>query len=123
MTTGLNVKIDIYRISYGSDDSSGGAQPSSALLHSNVPARISPRASSLLALEQGMETQRVFSLLIQGQGINIRERDEIRLVWPTDHTFYNQYFRVTTTQVSSRRSRYGAKRFTLERIDRSRSRV
>lgn len=116
MTAGLNVKVDIYQPTYGSDDRVGGANVALTKAYSSISARFSPRRPSQLMLEQGLEVDRVYDLLLQGHGVLLRERDEVQLVWPTDHAHYGHRYRVTGVQESSRRSRYGPIQATLSRV-------
>lgn len=125
MVAGLNVKIAVWRMSTGADDDVGGAQVTGSLAYRDVAARLSPRRPSQAALEQSLEVDRIFDLIVAGYGathaITIYERDEIEVTWPLDHLDYAHRFRVQGIQYPSRRAKYGPLQFTLSRIERSRS--
>lgn len=120
MTAGLNIRINIWTMNPGPDDAVGGATITGTVTHSNVPARLTLRRPSQLMLEQGLETTKVADLLLQGHNINVNERDEIQVIWPLDHPFLNDRFRVEGVQPSSRRERFGPKQYTVTRIEESR---
>ncbi len=125
MVAGLNVKINVWQINYSADDDVGGAQVTGSLASQDLAARLTPRRPSQAALEQGLETERIFDLIVAGYGaahaLVIRERDEVEVTWPLDHLDYGHRFRVQGVQSTSRRAKYGPLQFTLSRIERSRS--
>jgi len=125
MVAGLNVKINVWRMSTGPDDDVGGAMVTGSLAYRDLAARLSPRRPSQAALEQGLEVDRIFDLIVAGYGpahaITIYERDEVEVIWPLDHLDYTHRFRVQGVQYPSRRAKYGPLQFTLSRIERSRS--
>lgn len=122
MTAGLNIRVDVYRFTYEPDDEVGGAQPTGSLYYQDLPAMLSSRRTSQLALEQGLETVAVFDLMWTAHWVDIRERDEVTVVWPTDHRHYGHWFRITGIQETPRRVKHGGGVFaTAERIRRSRA--
>jgi hypothetical protein len=121
MTAGLNIKIDVWRMSTAADDEVGGAVVTGTVAYQDLAARLSPRRPSQLMLEQGLETERIFDLIVTGHDVTMRERDEVEVTWPPDHPLYANRFRVVGVQYPSRRSKYGPLQFTLSRIERSRS--
>jgi hypothetical protein len=120
MTAGLNIRIDIWTMSQDADDAVGGAVFTGTVSHSNVPARLTLRRPSQLLLQQGLETTKTADLLIQGRNVIINERDEIRVIWPLDHPFLNDRFRIEGVQPSSRRPQFGPKSYTVSRIEEGR---
>ncbi len=126
MVAGLNVKVNFWQMSPMADDDVGGAIVTGTLAYADIAGRLSPRRPSQMMLEQGLETERIFDLIITGYGaahaLTVRERDEIEVAWPLDHPDYGHRFRVVGVQYPSRRSKYGPLEFTLSRIERSRSR-
>lgn len=120
MTAGLNIKVDIIRNTQLADDAAGGAQITGTVVYSMVPARMNPRRPSQASLEQGLEVNRLFDLVLVGRNYAIQERDEFRVVWPLDYPEYNKDFRIMGIQPDARRRRYANLHFTLSRIERSR---
>jgi len=118
---GLNLKVSIIQNSYQGDDESGGAVITGTVAYSNVAARLSARRPSQQSLEQGLEVDRIFDMIIVGQGLSINERDEVRVDLPTDSPYYLEEFRILGIQHDSRRPSRGHTEFTLSRIERSRS--
>ena len=121
MVAGLNVKIAVWRMSTLADDDVGGATVTGTCAYRDVAARLSPRRPSQAALEQGLEVDRIFDLIVTGHNVSVRERDEVEVTWPLDHPDYSHRFRVQGVQYPSRRTHYGPLQFTLSRIERSRS--
>jgi hypothetical protein len=121
MVAGLNIRIDVWQMSTVADDDVGGAMITGTVLTQDLEARLSPRRPSQLMLEQGLETERIFDLIVAGHNVTVRERDEIEVVWPLDHPLYANRFRVVGVQYPSRRAKYGPLQFTLSRIERSRT--
>lgn len=122
MVAGLNIKVTIHRMTLDTDDDVGGAQITGSVAYADLAARITPRRPSQLLLEQGLETDKIFDMAVQGHGLTIYERDEVEVTWPTGHLHYGQRFRILGVQPSGRRQLYGPMQFTLSRIVRSRSR-
>lgn len=118
---GLNLKVSFIQNDDAGDDSSGGANITGTVVYSNIAARISARRPSQQALEQGLEVDRIFDMVIVGQGLSLNERDEAQVTWPTDSPYFNEQFRIMGIQYDSRRPGYGHTEFTLSRIERSRS--
>lgn len=122
MTAGLNIRIDIWTMTQAADDNVGGAMITGTVSYSDLAARLTMRRPSQIMLEQGLETTKIADLMIQGQNITIRERDEIQIVWPLDHPFIDDRFRIEGVQPSGgRRQQHGPKTYTATRIERGRS--
>lgn len=123
MAGGLNLKVDIIQINYSSDDEVGGAIVTGTTAYRSVPARIAASRPSQASLEQGLEVNRIFDMALVGKcAENVNERDEVLVVWPEDHPYYNERFRIMGIQLDGRRPQYGQARYTLSRIERSRAR-
>ena len=118
---GLNVKVSFIQNDYSTDDDVGGAVITGSVAYSNIPGRFHARRPSQQALEAGLEVNRIFDLIIPGQSLTLRERDEMTLTWPTDSPYYNERFRITGIQHDTRRPGQGHTEMTLSRIERSRS--
>lgn len=121
MTAGLNIKVDVWRMTVNQDDVVGGAEVTGTVAYQDIAARLTLRRPSQMLLEQGLETEKIGDLLLQGHDLTVYERDEIQIAWPLTHEFYGDRFRILGVQPSSRRARYGPKQYTVSRIVRSRS--
>lgn len=117
---GLNLKVSFIQNSYQGDDASGGAVITGTVAYSNIPARISARRPSQQSLEQGLEVNRIFDMIVVGQGLSLNERDEVRVDLPSSSPYYLEEFRIIGIQHDSRRPNSGHTEFTLSRIERSR---
>lgn len=98
---GLNVRLDIWRVTTGDDDDVGGAMVTGTPVYQGVMARFQADPPNLLLLQQGLETVPTFTATVIPGTLDIQERDEVVLSAPSDHIYYNQYFRVVGVQYSS----------------------
>lgn len=121
MTAGLNLKVDIYRMTEQTDDVVGGAVPTGTVVHQNVPASLSARTPSQILLEQGIEVNRLYDLVVQGQSLDFLENYEVQVVWPTGHRHYRDRFVVMGVDEPLRRQWYGPLFALVRRVQRSRS--
>lgn len=125
MTAGLNIKVDVIRTNYASDDVVGGAVVTGTTVYSHLPFAMTPRRPSQVSLEAGLETETFYdgtcSQTFYRSLVAIQERDEIQVVHPPEHPLYNLRFRVLGVGPGRRRQRYGAIHTTLSRIRESRS--
>ena len=101
MVAGLNTQIRIWRMDDIADDDVGGARVSGTVAYDYVKARIEANPTEQLLLQQGLETERTFNALIVPGTLDVRERDEIEVMKPTDHIYYGKRFRVVAIQYSS----------------------
>lgn len=120
MVAGLNLKIDIHRMTNLPDDASGGAVVTGTVVYTDIAARFSARMPSQRSLEQGLEVNRLIDVSIVGRGLTINERDEFQVVWPTTHPYFNERFRVMGLQLDGQRPPFGHNELTVSRIERSR---
>lgn len=124
MVAGLNIKVTIWRMTMDADDVVGGAQVTGSAAYIDLAARITPRRPSTLLLQQGLETEKIYDMVVQGHSpsaITLYERDEIEITWPLDHLHYADRFRILGVEPTGRRQRYGPLQCTLSRVERSRS--
>ena len=121
MTAGLNIRVNIWRMTEDTDDAVGGAMITGTVAYQDIYARLTLRRPSQIMLDQGLQTEKTGDLLLQGRNLTVYERDEIQVVWPPTHEFYGDKFRILGVQPSSRRAKYGPKQYTVSRIVRSRS--
>ena len=95
---GYNIRANIYRINWGTDDVVGGAVTTGTLQYQNVYARFQAQPEEQLILQQGLETVRTFTCNVIPGTLDIRERDEFEVSKPTDHIYYGQRFRITNVR-------------------------
>lgn len=118
---GLNLQVRVWRNTYSTDDASGGAVITGTVVYSGLNARISARRPSQQALEQGLEVERLFDMIVNTQGLTFLERDEVEVTSPAAHPYYGERMRIMGVQHDSRYYSRGHTEFTLSRIERSRS--
>ena len=94
MTAGFNIKGKVWRITFPSDDSIGGAQSSGTVAYNSIDLRLHAIEPDQVFLQQGLETLRTFRGTVRDHTLTIYERDEIEIIWPTDHWYYEKRFRV-----------------------------
>jgi len=101
---GNNIKVRIFRINYSDDNTVGGAVVTGTAI-GDYPARLQANPEEQLLLQQGLETERTFKLNLVPGYLDIRERDELEIIQPTDHVYYGQRFRVRGVTYSSMNKR------------------
>lgn len=101
MAAGLNIAIAIWHYMTPSDDAGGGALASGSYTYPYIDARMEQSKADLLLLQQGLETTKVWNILCQPANLLVYERDEIEVVWPNNHRYYHQRFRVVAVEESS----------------------
>lgn len=121
MTYGLNLQVNIWRMSQGTDDAVGGSLITGTVVYQNEQAAIFSRRPSQLSLEQGLEVPAIFDMTIRAHNVSLFERDEVEVVQPVGHPYYGQRFRIMGIQPGRRHYRAAHQHVTLSRIRRSRS--
>lgn len=101
MVAGLNILANIWRINYDPDDVIGGAVISGTVQFRNIRARLQADEPTQVFMEQGLETNAVFSVVVIPGTLDIRERDEFEIIAPYDHPDINHRFRIVGVQHSS----------------------
>lgn len=119
---GLNIRVRIWNMNQSTDDDSGGAVITGTISADNLRARISARRPTQQFLEQGLEVNRLFDVIVNTQSLTVNERDEIEVTSPTTHPYYGERLRVMGIQLDSRLPGRGHTEFTVSRIERARSR-
>ncbi len=121
MMAGVNCLLSIWRWSFTSDDDTGGAAPTGTYVYRDVRAFLEEQPEEQLLLQQGLETQKVFKARITPGYLTIYERDEVTVVAPSDHYYYNKRFRVTNVRpaVMNRRDPRAYTLLTLLRSERA----
>ena len=99
MTVGLNIKVTVWRIMQQPDDEIGGANMSEYRVFENLPARIESNRPNTLLLDQGLDVDESFQMIFHPCAV--RERDEIEVVWPSQHRFYQKRMRISALQNTS----------------------
>lgn len=105
MTAGLNLRIDVWRITTPTDDVVGGAITTGTVVYSGVEAFMQESPQSMVFSEQGLETLSIFNMTVSPGTLTIYERDEVEVVEPHDHYYHGKRFRVITSRHSSHNPR------------------
>lgn len=103
MPAGQNQLAKIYRYTNINDDVVGGSLPSGTLLHNSVLVRISPIKPTIALLEQGLETVKLFQTSVSYVASDLKENDEFLIYEPIESKYYQNRFRVVSTQHPSLR--------------------
>lgn len=98
---GSNCRVNIYRITWDDDDIVGGAIITGSLQYHNRPAFLQANEEEQIILQQGLETDRTFTLTIVPGTLSINERDEVQVIAPYDFPYYNNRFRIRGIRYSS----------------------
>lgn len=122
MLQGLNAKCSIYRDTV-TDDNIGGAVPISGLVYSDVKCRISSVRPTQFAREQGIETPKLYNVVIWPADYAIRENDDFYLTSPSNHELYHKLMPIEGVQIDSIHPNDSRRHteLTLSRIVRSRT--
>lgn len=121
LVAGLNLQVNVWRMTVNADDASGGALVTGTVAYYNLDCAITPRRPSQMMLEQGLETEAIYDFICKLKSITLWERDEVEVVQPVGHPFYGLRFRIVGVQPSRRRPYHGHQHCTLSRIRRARS--
>lgn len=78
----------------------GGASISGSCKYAHVRGRMQQQPTTQVFLEQGLETNKVFNIILVPGTLSIDERDELELTGPKDHVFYGDRFRVMSVRPS-----------------------
>lgn len=101
MTAGLNVRIEVWRVTEGADDDVGGAIVTGTVLYDTADARLQAMKPSYLLLQQGLEVESLFRLMVQCSDRPYKEFDEVEIIWPIQHKYYGERFRIIKIQEDS----------------------
>jgi len=96
---GLNVTLDIYRLTELADDAVGGSVRTEELRYSAVKARISALRPPAEFRVQGIELPRTYEIILWPDIYSGVEPDDILI--PRDGQWASQRLRVTGVQLSS----------------------
>ena len=104
MPAGHNSIARIIRYTTPLDDMIGGAVPSGTVLHDSVLVRISPVKPTMVLLEQGLETVKLFETELSWIAQDVRENDVLEVYEPFDSQFHDEQFRIISVRPPSLRA-------------------
>ena len=117
MTAGYNLILRVWRIFNLDDDDVGGAQLSGTHV-GDVHVSLSEEDGAQILVQQGYETTRQFTFNCHMPTFLIMERDEVEIIWPGDHFYVNDRFRIERVR-HSRHSPRNRNRYMMLRTTRS----
>jgi hypothetical protein len=91
----------LIHFTYPQDDVQGGAIPSGTVLYDNLTIRMKAEKATMALLEQGVDTQQIWSALLFPGNINIEENDQIEITKPDYGWYSGKKFRVIGIQRDS----------------------
>ena len=100
MVAGLNLKIRVWRMGNLDDDEVAGARISGTVSYESVYARFEQPAPNFLLLQQGLEVTDTIQCTCRPPNLNIKERDEVEVIFPLNHPLYGKKLRITSIQLS-----------------------
>jgi len=123
MIQGLNAECSIYRTTTPADDDIGGAVPVRTIEHEDIKCRVSSPRPTQFSREQGLETPKLYNVVLQPATLDIRENDEFYLTSPSNHEIYQKYILIEGVQIDSIHPNDPRRHIelTLSRIVRSRT--
>lgn len=98
---GLNRTCSVIRFINPTDDEVGGSVPLETILHPSLYLRIKAERPTQVLLEQGLETETIYTAHIFAGNIDIQHNDQILINSPMGDFYYNKRFRVVGVQRSS----------------------
>lgn len=98
---GLNRTCSVIRFINPTDDEVGGSVPLESVLHPSLFLRIKAERPVMALLQQGLETETIYTAHIFAGNIDIQHNDQVLITAPTDDFYYNKRFRVIGIQRSS----------------------
>jgi hypothetical protein len=101
MGSGSDLRCNIIRMNYAADDEVGGAVTTGTIAHEYVHFSLQELPREQLLLQQGLEVQNQFQSIVFPGTLTVQERDEIEIVFPPNHHYYGDRFRVVGIQYSS----------------------
>lgn len=101
MTAGSNIGIRVWHFVTIADDAVGGAVPSGTVIYEHAHARISQLKPTMPLLEQGIETNKLYSFAIDSRDLAIQEPDIIEITSPVTHFDYGKKYRALAIQRQS----------------------
>ena len=102
---GMNIRVQVWRMSNDSDDSVGGSMITGSVVYSSIQAFMQENQVSMMMGQAGLETLNVFNFTLIPGTLIVYERDELEITHPSDHYFYGDRFRVVSSRHSSHNPR------------------
>jgi hypothetical protein len=101
MTAGLNIHVRFWRMTTPVDDEIGGALPTGTIIYDDIHARIEPMRPDYLLIQQGIETNNLYTCVCRPPNLAIKEYDEVEVVFPLNHNMINKRMLVRNIQDTS----------------------
>lgn len=95
---GMNLIVRIYRQSYPQDDSIGGAVPSGTVLFPRVWGRLQQETPTMVLLEQGVETVKLWMGVLTNDAKGVREHDILEVYEPPESPYYGEKFAIVSVE-------------------------
>lgn len=89
----MNTVGEVWRYTFN-DDSIGGALLTGTVLYNWIELRYEDQEPTQQFLEQGLETHSIMKFVVSNASLDIRERDEIRIIRPYNHKLAGKFLRV-----------------------------
>lgn len=105
MTSGLNQRCTIFRMTNFPDDEVGGAVITGTVVYTGVGCRIDSKAPEQILVQQGYETIKTYTAILEPGTLDIRERDELEVTHPVDDVEYGWKYRIVGVQFSTHNRR------------------
>lgn len=93
----LDVQLALYSVDNQADDEIGGAQVTGTFVRNDVWANLQEAPVNPAILQQGLEVARIFDCWLQPINLDVQPGDELEVVAPSDHPFYNRRLEVVKT--------------------------
>lgn len=116
---GLNLQLEVIRITDLVDDTIGGASPSGTVVYPQVYGRMKANKPTQAILEQGLSTPTIFTLVVSPGDIDVRFNDQVQVTFPLLSPYYGQRFIVIGIQRSGMTDVRQFQILTLRRIERA----
>lgn len=118
---GGNLRITVWRLTPQADDYAGGASLSGTIAYQDLLARMKAELEEQVLLQQGLETNRTFTMTLFPGNKDIRERDEVQITFPPNYPYINLRFRVVGVRYSDFNDMRSYMILSLQRNVRSRT--
>lgn len=96
MTVAKNVRVRIWEIDYANDNAVGGAVVTGTVYGNSTgyDGKLEAIPEQQILLQQGLETDKLFRLLLWPGNLPLQERWEIEVIQPEDSMYYGNRFRI-----------------------------
>ena len=100
MTALLNIRVDIIRMDYNTDEV-GGAVETGTVVYKNISARQDFYTPKWTSQPAGIETAKTYTFIIRPPSMIIFPEDVIQIVFPSNHNDFMKRFRIRGVQYQS----------------------